>query len=181
MQMDNVAKKVAKLAKEGDARFLEIGKVLRDFYDSISDEDGSKGEALRTLLKGTKISRRRAFYWIEIDRVYGDLGVPPARLAQIGWTKLSLVTKYVDDDTIDAWLSFIEKGTADALRAFLKGQDLPAHTLTFKLSDKQYGLIAGTLLTNGAYLTSGAGLSNKETALMLVCAKANKLTASQSS
>ncbi len=30
MQMENVAKKVAKLAKEGDARFLEIGQLLRE-------------------------------------------------------------------------------------------------------------------------------------------------------
>ena len=174
MQMDNIAKKVAKLAKEGDARFLEIGKLLRDFYDALAEEDGNKGEALRDLLKGTKISRRRAFYWIEIDRVYGELGVKPERLVKIGWTKLSLAAKYVDDENIEAWLSFIEKGTADALRAFLKGQDLPAHTLTFKLSDKQYGLIAGTLLTHGAYLTSGAGLGNKESALMMVCARASK-------
>lgn len=181
MQTDGVAKKLAKLAKEGDARFLEIGKLLRNFYDGLTEEDGPKGEALRSLLKGTKISRRRALYWIEIDRVYGDVGVKPERLAQIGWTKLSLAAKYVDDENAEAWLNFIEKGTAEALRAFLKGQDLPAHTLTFKLSDKQYGLIAGTLLANGAYLTSGAGLGSKETALLLVCAKANKLTASQSS
>lgn len=175
MQMDGIGGKVAKLAKEGDARFLEIGKLLRDFYDNLTDEDGSKEEALRQILKGAKISRRRALYWIEIDRIYGDLGIPPERLVQIGWTKLSLAAKYVDDDNVEAWLSFIEKGTADALRAFLKGQELPAHTLTFKLSDKQYGLIAGTLLTNGAYLTSGAGLGNKELALMRVCTKANKV------
>ena len=174
MQFSNVAKSIAQLAKEGDARFLEIGKLLRELYDELDGEDGLKGDVLAKILKGTGISRRRAFYWIEIDRVFGQLKVSPVRLARIGWTKLSLITKRVDDENIGAWLDFVEKGTADALRAFLKGQELPAHTMVLKLSDKQYGFIAGTLLANGAYLTSGAGLGNKELALMRVCARANK-------
>ena len=169
MQADSIGEKVVKLAKEGDVRFLEIGKLLRDFYDNLTDEDGTKGEALRHLLKGTKISRRRAFYWIEIDRVYGELGVKPERLADIGWTKLSLAAKHIDDENVEAWLSVMEKGTADGLRALLKGLDLPSHTLTLKLSDAQYGIVAGTMLASGAYLTPSAGLANKEVALLKIC------------
>lgn len=40
MQMDAIAKKIGVLAKEGDARFLEIGRILREFYDTLAEEDG---------------------------------------------------------------------------------------------------------------------------------------------
>ena len=43
MQID-IAEKIAELAKEGDARFLEIGKLLREFYDSLDGEEVLKGE-----------------------------------------------------------------------------------------------------------------------------------------
>lgn len=169
MQENSIATKIALLAKEGDARFLEIGRLLRDYYDTLEGEEGLKGKALKTILKGARISRRRAFYWMEIDRVYRERGINPKRLIQIGWTKLSLVAKLVDDDDVEEWLSFLEGATADAIRAFLKGQELPAYRLTFKLSKAQYEIIAGTLLANGAFLTSGAGLANKELALLKIC------------
>lgn len=174
MQTEQAANKIAILAKEGDARFLEIGKILRVFYESLSGADGPKTEALKDLLKGTKIARRRALYWMEFDRVYGDLGVLRERLAAIGSIKLSLVAGEVDIDTIDALLNFIEPRTTDNIRAFLKNQEPPAHVLRFKLSDKQYSVIAGTLLANGAYLTSDAGLANKELALMKICPTVRK-------
>ena len=169
MQMDAISKKIGVLAKEGDARFLEIGSILREFYDTLAEEDGSKNEALAKLLAGTKIARRRAFYWIEIDRVYSELKVPRKRLIEVGWTKLSVIAKHVDHDSVDAWLNFAEKSTAEELKAILSGKALPTHTLTFKLTEKQYGVIAGTLLANGAYLTAGAGLANKELALLKIC------------
>jgi hypothetical protein len=169
MQMDAISKKIGVLAKEGDARFLEIGRILREFYDTLAEEGGSKNEALAQLLAGAKIARRRAFYWIEIDRVYSDLKVPRKRLIDVGWTKLSVIAKHVDHDSIEAWLNFAEKSTAEELKAMLSGKALPTHTLTFKLTEKQYAAIAGTLLANGAYLTAGAGLANKEIALLRIC------------
>lgn len=174
MQMDAISKKIGVLAKEGDARFLEIGKILREFYDTLTEEDGPKKKALAQILSGSKIARRRAFYWIEIDRVYSELKVPRKRLIEVGWTKLSVIAKHVDHDSIEAWLNFAEKSTAEELKAMLSGKALPAHTLTLKLTEKQYGVIAGTLLANGAYLTSGAGLANKEMALLKICKTVHK-------
>jgi hypothetical protein len=46
MQMDAISKKIGALAKEGDARFLEIGKILREFYDALTEDDVPKNEAL---------------------------------------------------------------------------------------------------------------------------------------
>lgn len=175
MQTEAIAKKIGMLAKEGDARFLEIGKILREFYDALVDEEIPKSEALAKLLSGTKIARRRALYWIEIDRVYGELQVPRKRLIEVGWTKLSVIAKHVDHDSVEAWLNFAEMSTADELKAMLSGKALPTHTLTFKLTEKQYGVIAGTLLANGAYLTAGAGLANKEMALLKVCKTLHKV------
>ena len=174
MQAKSFSTKIAELAAEGDARFLEIGSLLREFYDELTDSDGPKNEALAKVLAGTKIARRRAFYWIEIDRVYGELKVPRKRLIEVGWTKLSVIAKHVDHDSIDAWLNFAEKSTAEELKAMLSGKALPTHTLTFKLTEKQYGAIAGTLLANGAYLTAGAGLANKEMAFLKICKTLHK-------
>ncbi len=173
MKPDALAQKIGTLAKEGDARFLEIGKLLRAYYEELSEED-EKGEVLKALLKGAKISRRRAFYWMKIDKVFGQLDVPPQRLVDIGWTKLSLIAKQIDADNLEGWLKLAENNTADGLRALLKEQELPEHTLRFKLTKKQYSVVAGTLLANGAYLTAGAGMGNKENALLRVCRTVRK-------
>ena len=47
---------------------------------------------------------------------------------------------------------------------------LSGEQISYKLrfAGKQYGIFAGTLLANGAYLTGGAGLANKEVAMMRV-------------
>lgn len=169
MQTDTLIKTIAALSQETDSRFLEIGKLLRAFYEDLAGEEGAKSQALAEILAGTGIARRRAYYWIEIDRVFSKLDVPAQRLKAIGWTKLSLIAKHVDAVSLEAWLTFAEKNTVEELTALLKDQEPPAHTLRFKLTDKQYAVVAGTLLSNGAYLTAGAGLANKELALMKIC------------
>lgn len=168
MKTDAFAKKIGALAKEGDARFLEIGKLLRSYYEELSGQD-EKGEVLKALLKGTKISRRRAFYWMEVDKVFGEFDIPAQRLVDIGWTKLSLIAKQIDAGNLEAWLKLAENNTADGLRALLNDQEPPEHILRFKLTSQQYAVIAGTLMANGAYMVSGAGLANKEKALLKVC------------
>ncbi len=40
MQTDAISKKIGVLAKERDARFLEIGRILREFYDTLAEEGG---------------------------------------------------------------------------------------------------------------------------------------------
>lgn len=170
MLLDEMTEEVIELAKQGDAKFLQIARILRELSDTLAAGPGpDKQKPLEDCLKKAKIGRRRAFYLIEIDRVYGQMPVPKKRLAAIGWTKLGLMAKYVEPDHADAWLAFAEKSTVEQLKAFLAGKDLPSHTLTFKLSNQQYSIIAGTLLANGAYLTSGAGLANKEAALTKIC------------
>lgn len=174
MQTDEMIKKIMEYDKEGDSRFLEVGKLLRGFYDSLDGEDGMKSHALAELLKSTGIARRRAYYWIEIDRVFSELDVPTQRLTAIGWTKLGIIAKHVDAVSLEAWLTFAEKNTVEELNALLKDQEPPAHTLRFKLTEKQYAIVAGTLLGNGAYLTAGAGLANRELALMKICRTVHK-------
>jgi hypothetical protein len=170
MMIDEMTEEVIQLAKVGDAKFLQLAKVLRELYDTLTAEPGlSKLKQFDDCLMKARISRRRAFYWIEIDRVYGPMKVSRKRLADVGWTKLSLMARYVEPAQIDGWLKVAETSTADELRAFLAGKDLPTHTMTFKLSEKQHGVIAGTLLANGAYLTGRAGIANKEAALVKVC------------
>ena len=170
MTIDEMTDELRQLSKELDTNFIELARLLRDLRDTLAVE-GSVG-GLPTFfdcIKAAKISRRRSYYLIEIDRVYGPLKLPRQRLAAIGWTKLSLMAGYVDAAEIEAWLKLAENSTAQGLRTFLAGKDLSNKTITLKLTDTQYSVIAGTLLANGAYLTAGAGLGNKEAALMNIC------------
>lgn len=170
MLLEEMTEEVVELAKQGDAKFLQIARILRELSDTLAASPGpDKMKPFEDCLKKARIGRRRAFYLIEIDRVYGQMPVPRKRLAAIGWTKLGLMAKYVEPDHANEWLKLAETSTAEQLRAFLVGKDLPSHTLTFKLSNQQYSIIAGTLLANGGYLTSGAGIANKEAALVKIC------------
>lgn len=56
MQIDEMIKKFMEYAKEDDSRLLEVGKLLRAFYDNLDGEDGVKSQAqtwseLRATLK----------------------------------------------------------------------------------------------------------------------------------
>ena len=170
MLIDKMTEEVVTLAKKGESHFLQIARVLRELYETLTADPAVPNlDAYEACLKKAKIGRRRAIYWIEIDRVYGPMNISAKRLSAIGWTKLSTMAKHVEADHIDDWLKFAENNTVEEMRASLAGKDNPTYTLTFKLDKDQYAVIAGTLLGNGAYLTNSAGLANKEMALLKIC------------
>ena len=83
--IDKMTEEVIQLAKEGDAHFLQLAKVLRELHDSLTNAGGITSlEALENCIKKAKISRRKAYYLIEIDRVYGPMKVSRKRLAALG-------------------------------------------------------------------------------------------------
>ena len=45
MQTDEMIKNIMENGKEDDSRFLEVGKLLRAFYDELDGEDGMKSQA----------------------------------------------------------------------------------------------------------------------------------------
>ena len=170
MTIDEMTGEVVQLAKEGDAHFLQLAKVLRELHDTLTGEGGLPNlEALDQCIKKARISKRKAYYLIEIDQVYGPMKTSRKRLAAVGWTKLGVIAKYVEEKTIGDWLKMAEENTVEYIKSFLASKEPATQVLTLRLTDAQYSLISGTLLANGAYLTGGAGIANKEAALMKVC------------
>jgi hypothetical protein len=149
------------LCQHGNSHGLESNKDLSDF---------------RSCLKKAGISKRKGYYLLVIDRVYPPLKIPRERLIAIGWTKLGFLAKYTDEEQLELMLEAAESQTVEELKAFLAGRDPPTDVVTLRFTSQQYGIFAGLLLSNGAYLLTGGGLANKEMALMKVASVVGKAT-----
>lgn len=156
------------LEKMGSNRFLEIGRRLRLFYEALPD-NGNKIKTFNELLEGTKYSRRSASYWIDIDRIYSRLGVPDARLARIGWSKLSMLARHVNRRNVENWLSFAERSTTNEVRARLNQSEPSSRNIVFKLSAAENAILTAALVRNGARAPGPKRLFNKEAALIALC------------
>jgi hypothetical protein len=165
----HAAPDLSALAQEKDkARFLSIGRILTQFCAEIYHYRG-RMDALDSALRGTGISRRRALYWMEIDRIYSRLSLSPERLSRIGWTKLSILARYVDQYNIEGWLDFAEANSVIALRSELRGLEVAERALVLKLRADDYDLVMRVLLSNGARIRGSTQVEMKEEALLKIC------------
>lgn len=175
MTITEMINQIVGAVKAGDGQFLKTAKLLRTLYEKLEDEEPAMRQAIfEHCLAKAKIHKRKAYYLLEIDKAFGDLEDHHKRLAEIGWTKLSIIAKYVTYIDPESWLTLAEKMTAAELSSYIAGKVAPTHFVTFRLTEQQYSTIAGTLLVYGAYLTPNAGLANKELALFNVCEVAAK-------
>jgi hypothetical protein len=155
------------LAMSGDVEdnFLELGRDLR----RLQDRDLI---LFQQIIQKTNLGRRKAYYLVEVSRIFDPLPIPRSRLKKIGWTKLQLIGKHVDPSKLDHLLTLAETNNAKELQRHLKGQKPlgNAHCVLMYFSPKQYEELEKVLLKHGASRSTGsggrAGLSNKESALM---------------
>lgn len=169
MTLDEMAAEITWLTKEFDEKFVPLAKMLREFRDTLLGEGKSDPLGLFEICcKSAGIGKRKAFYLIEIDKVFGPLDIPMQRLTAIGWTKLSLMAKHVDPQKIEDWLKLGESNTVEELKLFLAGKEQLPNKVHLRFNDKDYAVFSGTLLANGASLTPGGGISNKEQALIKI-------------
>lgn len=133
-------------------------------------------EIVEGVAKGKRISRRALFYHLKIGRMLSHLGVPPSRLAAIGWTKLAIIAQHFKDyeegEERDALvlqaLSDAEHYTAKELPAILNGEPPKAkvHSIHLRLTPRQYGVFAAAMSKYGAKpMKRGRGFADKEKAL----------------
>ena len=116
------------------------------------------------------MSRRAAYYLVDVwDRIR-DLDVPRDRLAAIGWTKLAILARHRPEKITEKDLKLAETCIVDALAAALDGSPLKSpkiHKVLLRLTATQYKRFEATLLANGAKAPkNGRGLAGKERALM---------------
>lgn len=153
------------LLEDYERRFLELGAALRAMKASASP-------TFSQILKEPSLGRRRAYYFMEIDRVFGAMPAHHKRLTKLGWSKCALVARHAHGDNLEELLHLAEVSTVQELRSLFGkpggGRGARALLLQWEPMDFQY--VRRVLLENGAYETS-RGMRNKEVALLRALAK----------
>jgi hypothetical protein len=158
--------KAVALSGDVDDNFLELGKALRQLQDRDPD-------LFHKIVAKSNLGRRKAYYVVEVSRIFDPLPVPRARLRNIGWTKLQLIAKHVKPDNMEDLLKLAEEVNAKELERRIKGEKPlgNAHCVLMYFSPKQYAELEAALLKNGA-TRSGRGIVDKEEALINALRKA---------
>lgn len=157
------------LSKDVEDNFLDLGRYLRQ----LQDRDP---KLFSDLWQKTALGRRKAYYLVEVSKVYDPLPIPRSRLKKIGWTKLQLVARVINKDNWQELLETAEQYPTKQLEKLMKGEKAMqnAHCVLMYFSPKQYKDLEEELLKNGGE-RSGRGILRKEEALMRLIEKAKKL------
>jgi hypothetical protein len=147
------------IAREND-KFLTLAANLRALHDTAPDD-------FRALAKLRILGRRKAYYLVEIDRVFGGDKAMSVRLNRIGWTKLQIIAPYVTKENRESLVTLAEAHTAVNLKALMRGQApiLGGRTVVLHFSKKQFAVFAEAILAHGA-TANGEGFVDKERALI---------------
>lgn len=142
------------------ANFLEMAAHFRQVQDNAP-------ELFAVIAKLADVSLRKAYYLVSIDRTFGDLGVPRARLRAIGWSKLKMVIDLITTSNCEELLSMAEASTVREFGLLLRGREPISGTrcVTLYFEPAEYELFAAAVLANGG-TKAGKGLVGKEAALI---------------
>ncbi len=163
---ETIYKRTLELSADVEDNFLELGRALRQLLDRDP-------ELFQQVVNQTNLGLRKAYYLVEVSRVFDPLPIPRARLRKIGWTKLQMIAKQVTLDNVEVLLELAEATTSkDLERQMRGGKPLGnAHCVLMYFSPKDYAELEDTLLKHGG-VRSGRGIQNKEEALIAVLRKA---------
>lgn len=139
--------------------FLEVARHLRETQKNHPED-------FRSVAKQLKIGIRKAYNLAQISRTFEDLEVPIERLRRLGWTKLALLSPYVNKRNIDRLLAKAADATAHELKMYLRGNefDPDGRTIVLHLTSEQYAVFERALLAAGA-IPHSRGLLDKEAVL----------------
>lgn len=145
-----------------DDHFVEASKFLRKVLDEQPDD-------FQNIAKALGIGHRKAYNLVQIDRVFGPLGISAKRLRKIGWTKLALLAPHVTEAGADQWLTLAETMTAYQLKRCLRGEEVVPETkaVLLYLTPTQYVIFEKALISAGATL-SVHGFLGREAALIKI-------------
>jgi hypothetical protein len=160
LSTEDLFERALTLSGDVDDKFLELGKTLRQLLDRDRDQ-------FHKIVAKTNLGRRKAYYLVEISRIFDPLPVRRPRLRKIGWTKLQLIGKHVKPDNMEELLSLAEEVNAKELERRMRGEKPMgnAHCVLMYFSPKQYKELEEVLVANGGQ-RSGRGILNKEEALI---------------
>jgi hypothetical protein len=148
--------------------FLDLGRALRQ----LQDRDP---ELFQKFVAKTGIGRRKAYYLVEISRTFEPLQVSRARLHDLGWTKVQLIAREVNQDNVEEWLELAESLSTKQLERKMKGKApiKNAACVLMYFGPKEYEELAEALAKYGAVPTE-RGIQNKEEALIRMVRAMNK-------
>ncbi len=148
------------LSFDVDDNFLDLGRALRRL---LHRDPG----LFQQIVNKSHLGRRKAYYLVEVSRIFDPLPIPRSRLRKIGWTKLQLIGKHINPDNMEDLLQLAESLSAERLERAMRGEETAEGTrcVLMYFTPKQYAEFKHALVMNGA-MESGRGLVDKEKALI---------------
>lgn len=155
-----------------DERFLDLAALLRKLKEKSPTD-------FKTLSSIPQLGRRKAYYLLSIDRVFGGQPHLRERLMKVGWTRLAFVAPHVMPDDVEDALLFAEMNSAWAIQEAVKGKGLPvgARSVLLHFKSEQFSYFAQEIVKHGA-VKNGEGFVDKEVAVITALQKADKATTS---
>lgn len=166
LKTEDLFDKAMTLSKNVDDAFLELGRTLRQLLDR-------EPQQFQEIVAKSDLGRRKAYYLVDVSRVFDPLQVSRARLKRVGWTKLAMVAKQVRQDNVDELLDLAEQNNVKELDRIMRGEKPlgNSHCVLMYFSPKQYEELEEALVHHGAR-KAGRGLVEKEKALLRMMRKA---------
>ena len=133
LSTEDIYDKALSLSGDVEDNFLELGKSLRQLQD--------RDRALfQQVVSKSNLGRRKAYYLVEVSRIFDPLPVPRSRLRKIGWTKLQSIGKHIDGSNLDELLDLAEKTNAKELERLMRGEKPldNAHCVLMYFNPKEY-------------------------------------------
>ena len=130
-EVNNEALRTAQsLSNRINETFWSLGGVLsyiirNKCHQTIRDEQGElkyagKNGFAEYVEKELDTHYRRAMYYIEIVEAFAPLGIDENRLLELGWAKVKELTRVVNPENVDQWLTSAKSLTRDDLVASVK-------------------------------------------------------------
>jgi len=145
--------------------FLQMARYFRKAQDETP-------EKFTSIADYCEVDRRTAYYLAQIDRTFSQFDISKLRLSQIGWTKLQIIAKYINQENCEELLTIAETSSAHDVALLMRGEKPVKGTrvVTLYLKAHQYKIFSQVVLAHGGS-KSGNGLMNKEKALISALSK----------
>jgi hypothetical protein len=164
LKTEDLYDKALALSANVEDNFLDLGRTLRQLVDRDPD-------LFKKIVQKTSLGRRKAYYLVEVSRIFDPLPIPRSRLRKIGWTKLQLIGKHVTAGNLDELLELAENTASKELERQMRGEKPlgNAHCVLMYFSPKDFAELEQALIENGAVRgPKSRGLQGKEKALIKV-------------
>ena len=169
LRTEDLFDKAMTLSKDADETFLELGRTLRQLQDR-------EPKRFQEIVAKSDLGRRKAYYLVDVSRVFDPLRVSCARLKKVGWTKLGMIAKQVTQDNVDEFLDLAVRYNVKELERMIQRKEPlgdESHCVLMYFSKKEYEEVEEALKHYGARKAQrGSGLADKENALLKILRKA---------